>query len=61
MMLRHIGWLEAADLIIASMEQTIHRGLVTRDFAYATHGATEQTTSDFGDALIAEIQVAKRR
>jgi isocitrate dehydrogenase len=61
MMLRHIGWLEAADLIIASMEQTIHRGLVTRDFAYATHGTTEQTTSDFGDALIAEIQVAKRR
>jgi isocitrate dehydrogenase len=56
MMLRHLGWLEAADLIIASMEHTIRRGTVTRDFAHAITEATELSTSDFGDALVAEMQ-----
>ena len=52
MMLRHLGWLEAADLIIASLEKTIAAKTVTYDFARLMDGATEVKCSEFGDALI---------
>jgi isocitrate dehydrogenase len=52
MMLRFLGWNEAADLIIASLEKTIADKIVTYDFARMTEGATEVLTSQFGDAMI---------
>ncbi|MGN7471037.1 NADP-dependent isocitrate dehydrogenase [Brevibacillus sp. SAFN-007a] len=52
MMLRHLGWNEAADLIIASMEKTISAKTVTYDFARLMEGATELKCSEFADALI---------
>jgi isocitrate dehydrogenase len=52
MMLRHLGWTEAADLIISSMEATIGEKLVTYDFARLLDGATEVSTSGFGHAMI---------
>ncbi len=52
MMLRYIGWNEAADLIISSLQKTIASGVVTYDFARLRSGATEVKTSEFGDALI---------
>jgi isocitrate dehydrogenase len=52
MMLRHLGWREAADLIIASMEATILDGVVTYDFARLMEGATEVSSSGFGEAMV---------
>lgn len=52
MMLRHIGWNEAADIIIKSMERTIKDKIVTYDFARQMKEATEVTCSKFGDAII---------
>ena len=52
MMLRHLGWNEAADLIINSMEKTISSKEVTYDFARLMEGATELKCSEFADALI---------
>jgi isocitrate dehydrogenase len=52
MMLRHLGWREAADLIIASMEATIGEKIVTYDFARLMDGATEVGSSAFGRAMI---------
>ena len=52
MMLRHLGWKEAADLIIASMEAAIGDGRVTYDFARLMDGATEVSCSAFGQAMI---------
>jgi len=52
MMLRHMGWREAADLIIRSMEATIAEKIVTYDFARLMEGATEVSCSAFGDAMI---------
>ncbi|MEY3201010.1 MAG: isocitrate/isopropylmalate dehydrogenase [Pseudomonadota bacterium] len=52
MMLRHLGWREAADLIIKSMEAAIGDGQVTYDFARLTSGATEVSCSGFGRAMI---------
>ena len=52
MMLRHMGWTEAADLIINSIEKTISSKEVTYDFARLMDGATELKCSEFGDALI---------
>jgi len=52
MMLRHLGWREAADLIIASMEAAIVDRQVTYDFARALEGANEVSTSGFGRAMI---------
>ena len=56
MMLRYIGWNEAADLIIATMEKTIAHKTVTYDFARLMEGATEVRCSEFGDALIANME-----
>ena len=52
MMLRHIGWAEAADLIIASMEAAIQSKRVTYDFARLMEGATQVSCSGFGQAMI---------
>ncbi|MBP7204806.1 MAG: NADP-dependent isocitrate dehydrogenase [Propionivibrio sp.] len=52
MMLRHMGWVEAADLIIKSMEAAIGDKVVTYDFARLMDGATEVSCSGFGDAMI---------
>ncbi|QDQ27364.1 NADP-dependent isocitrate dehydrogenase [Chitinimonas arctica] len=55
MMLRHLGWTEAADLIISSMEKAITDKQVTYDFARLMDGATEVSCSAFGDAMIARM------
>ena len=52
MMLRHMGWSEAADLIIRSMEKTILSKKVTYDFARLMEGATQVSCSGFGEAMI---------
>ena len=52
MMLRHMGWGEAADLIIRATEATITQKRVTYDFHRLMEGATLLKTSEFGDALI---------
>ena len=56
MMLRHMGWLEAADLIIESMQATIANKTVTYDFARLMEGATQVSCSAFGDAMIAQMK-----
>jgi isocitrate dehydrogenase len=55
MMLRYMGWLEAADAIIAAMDRTIGQKTVTYDFARLMEGATEIKCSEFGDALIRNL------
>ncbi len=55
MMLRHLGWFEAADLIVASMSKTIKQKTVTYDFARLMDGATEVKCSEFADALIKNL------
>lgn len=52
MMLRYMGWHEAADLIIKGLEKAIAQGTVTYDFARLTEGATEVKCSAFGQAII---------
>jgi isocitrate dehydrogenase len=52
MMLRYLGWNEAADCILAAMDRTIGNKTVTYDFARLMEGATEVKCSEFGDALI---------
>ncbi|WP_323678810.1 NADP-dependent isocitrate dehydrogenase [Exiguobacterium indicum] len=52
MMFRHLGWNEAADLIIKSMETSIESKVVTYDFARLMDGATEVKCSEFADELI---------
>ncbi len=52
MMLRHMGWIEAADLIIAATEAAIKDKVVTYDFARLMEGAKEVKCSAFGDAMI---------
>lgn len=55
LMLRYLGWNEAADLIIAGMEKAISEGKVTADFAALMENAQKRTTSEFGDEIIANI------
>jgi isocitrate dehydrogenase len=55
MMLRYMGWLEAADAIITAMDRTIGQKTVTYDFARLMEGATEVKCSEFGDALIRNL------
>ncbi len=52
MMLRRIGWTEAADLIIKGLEGSISDKVVTYDFERQMEGATKVKTSEFGDAII---------
>jgi len=55
MMLRHLGWTEAADLIVKGMDGAIASKRVTYDFARLMDGATELSTSAFGDNMIANM------
>ena len=52
MMLRHMGWTEAADLIISSMEKSILSKRVTYDFARLMEGAVQVSCSGFGQVMI---------
>ena len=52
MMLRHMGWVEAADLIIGAMERSISSRRVTYDFARLMEGATQVSCSGFGEVMI---------
>jgi len=52
MMLRHMGWVEAADAVIRSMEKTIQDKIVTYDFARQMKDAKEVKCSGFGQAMI---------
>lgn len=52
MMLRHLGWLEAADLVIEAMQHAIAARTVTYDFARLMEGATQVSCSAFGQAMI---------
>lgn len=55
LMLRHMGWEGAADLIVEAMERSITSKRVTSDFAGLMEGATTLTTSEFGDELIKNL------
>ncbi|MDE0693666.1 MAG: NADP-dependent isocitrate dehydrogenase [Gammaproteobacteria bacterium] len=55
MMLRHLGWREAADLIVQGMEGAIGDKTVTYDFERLMTGATLVKCSEFGDAMIAKM------
>jgi isocitrate dehydrogenase len=55
MMLRHLGWTEAADLVIKGMDGAIASRKVTYDFARLMEGATEIKCSEFGDNIIAHM------
>lgn len=55
MMLRHLGWLEAADLIIKGMDGAIEAKTVTYDFERLMDDATLLSSSEFGDAIIAKM------
>ena len=55
MMFRYLGWLEAADAVIAAMDRTIGQKTVTYDFARLMDGAQEVSTSAFADALIKNL------
>ena len=52
MMLRYLGWTEAADRVIAGLERTIQQKIVTYDFARLMEGAKEVKCSEFGSAII---------
>lgn len=55
MMLRHMGWTEAADMIIEAMSKTIQNKTVTYDLERLMDGATLLSCSEFGDAMIESI------
>lgn len=56
LMLEHLGWTEAAEMITKSIEKTIESKVVTYDFARLMEGATEVKTSEFGTALIENME-----
>jgi isocitrate dehydrogenase len=58
MMFRHLGWIEAADLIERGMERTIEQKRVTYDFERMLEGATKVKTSEFATAIIENMNVA---
>jgi isocitrate dehydrogenase len=55
MMLRYLGWTEAADLILKGMDGAINAKTVTYDFARQMEGAKEVKCSEFGDAVISKM------
>lgn len=59
MMLRYIGWTEAADLIISGLERTIQAKTVTYDFNRQMDGAIEISCSGFGQAIISKMHPVK--
>ena len=61
MMLRYMGWREAADLIIKGTEGAISKGTVTYDFERLMTQATLLKCSEFGQAMIAEMKLGSRQ
>ena len=61
MMLRHLGWNEAADLIVSSMERAIQVRTVTYDFARLLKGAKKVSCSAFGEAMIRQMTGARKK
>jgi isocitrate dehydrogenase len=61
MMLRHIGWDEAADLVLAGLEGAIAAKTVTYDFARLLEGAKLVKCSEFGDAVVARMGTRTRQ
>jgi isocitrate dehydrogenase len=59
MMFRFLGWNEAADLIESGMERTIEQKKVTYDFERLMEGAKRVKTSEFGDSIIENMDVAQ--
>ncbi len=55
MMLRHMGWVEAADLVVKAMSGAIKAKTVTYDFERLMEGSTLLSCSEFGDAMIANM------
>lgn len=55
MMLRYMGWTEAADMILRGLEKTIQSKVVTYDFARLMEGAKEVRCSEFADAIITHL------
>ncbi len=55
MMLRHLGWTEAADLVIKALNGAISSKKVTADFAKMMTDATQVSTSEFGDVMISNM------
>ena len=55
MMLRYMGWREAADLIVSALEKTIQQKRVTYDFERLMNGATLLKTSEFGEAVVGNM------
>ena len=55
MMLRHMGWVEAADSIIRAMEKAIATKKVTYDFARLMQGSTQVSCSEFGQVMIDQL------
>ncbi len=58
MMLRHFGWIDAADLILKSLSRTIQSKVVTYDFARLMKGAKEVKCSEFANALIKNMSAS---
>ena len=56
MMLRYLGWVEAADLILQGIQKVIDKKTLTADLAQGIEGAKVLKTSEFGNALVAAIQ-----
>lgn len=55
MMLRHLGWVEAADLVVSAVSKTIANKTVTFDFAETLEGATLRSTSDFAQDIVSNM------
>lgn len=55
MMLRHLGWVEAADLVVNALSKTIANKTVTFDFAETLEGATLRSTSEFAEDILANM------
>ncbi|HNN53813.1 MAG TPA: isocitrate/isopropylmalate family dehydrogenase, partial [Pseudomonadota bacterium] len=60
MMLEHLGWQEAASLIVSGMETTIGQKVVTYDFARLMDGAKEVKCSEFGTAIIENMRTLNK-
>ena len=52
MLLRHLGWDDAADLVVKGLESAIADKIMTFDLAHLTEGATEVSCSDFAKAVV---------
>ncbi len=57
-MFEHMGWKEAADLIVAGIERTIEQKRVTYDLERQMEGATKLKTSEYGAAIVENMQAA---